>query len=95
MAEQVVIRGPFVNNPRRNAHIVRTAKNARNPWMKTRLLQILYGNPFTGLDHEDQYTHLTKFYEIAGTLGMNMKLVICKNNLSYILLHYLFMIESL
>lgn len=33
------------------------------------LLQILYANPFTGLDHEDPYTHLTKFYEIVGTVG--------------------------
>lgn len=37
--------------------------------MKTRLLQILYANPFTSLDHENLYTHLNKFYEIAGTLG--------------------------
>lgn len=37
--------------------------------MKSRLLQILYVNPFTGLDHEESYTHLTKFYEIVGTLG--------------------------
>lgn len=36
--------------------------------MKIELLQILYANPFTGLDHEDPYTHLTKFYEILGTL---------------------------
>lgn len=35
--------------------------------MKIVLLQILYANPFTGLDHEDPYTHLTKFYEIVGT----------------------------
>lgn len=25
--------------------------------------------PITGLDHEDTYTHLTKFYDIGGTLG--------------------------
>lgn len=37
--------------------------------MKIGLLQILYENPFIGLDHEDPYTHLTKFYEIVGTLG--------------------------
>lgn len=37
--------------------------------MKTRLLQILYENPFIGIDHEDPYAHLTKFYEISGTLG--------------------------
>ena len=37
--------------------------------MKTDLRQILYVNPFTELDHEDTYTFLTKFYEIAGTVG--------------------------
>lgn len=36
--------------------------------MKTRLLQIIYANPFGGLDHENLYTHLTKFYKIYGTL---------------------------
>src|SRR3954471_19540778 len=35
----------------------------------TGLLQLLYQNPFTGADHEDPFTHLTKFYEIAGTIG--------------------------
>ena len=30
---------------------------------------MLYHNPFTGLDHEDPYTHLKKFYEIAGAIG--------------------------
>lgn len=68
MAEEVIIRGPCVNNPRRNAHVVRLAQNARNHEMKTELLQILYANPFVGLDHEDPYTHLNKFYEIASTL---------------------------
>lgn len=37
--------------------------------MKTRILQLLYEKPFTGLDHEDPYTHLTKFFEISGTIG--------------------------
>lgn len=37
--------------------------------MKKRLLQIIYVNPFSSLDHEDPYTRLTKFYEIVGTLG--------------------------
>ena len=69
MVEQVVIIGHYVNNPRRNAHIVRPAQNARNPEMKTELLQILYENPFIGLDHEDPYTHLTRFYEIFGMFG--------------------------
>lgn len=29
----------------------------------------MYVNLFSGLDHEDLYTYLTKFYEIYGTLG--------------------------
>ena len=36
--------------------------------MKTGLLHLVYANPFSGLDHEDPYTHLIKFYELAGTL---------------------------
>lgn len=68
MGEPIVIRRSCVNNPRRNAHIVRPTQNARNSEMKTGLLQILYGNPFTGLVHENPYTHLIKFYEISGML---------------------------
>lgn len=37
--------------------------------MKMILLQILYAKSFSELDHEDPYTHLTKFYNISGTLG--------------------------
>src|SRR4051812_45806304 len=40
-----------------------------NSEMKTGILQLLYASPFAGLDHEDPYTHLTKFYEIAGAVG--------------------------
>ena len=29
----------------------------------------MYANPFSGLANEDPYTHLTKFYELADTLG--------------------------
>lgn len=68
MGEPIVIRGSCFNNQRRNAYIVRPRQNARNPKMKTELLQILYANPFTGLDHEDPYNHLTKFYEIVDKL---------------------------
>ncbi|XP_058725541.1 uncharacterized protein LOC131596820 [Vicia villosa] len=59
-------RGPCVNSPRRN---VQFARNARNSEMKTGILQILYSTPFASLDHEDPYTPLTKFYEIAGAVG--------------------------
>src|SRR4051812_32435376 len=62
-------RGPCVNSPRLNAQFARDQANGRNSKMKTGLLQLLYQNPFTGADHEDSFTHLTKFYEIAGTIG--------------------------
>lgn len=29
----------------------------------------MYANPFTWIDHEYTYTHLTKFYEIVGIIG--------------------------
>src|ERR1044072_4553178 len=58
-------RGPCVNSPHHTAQFACQA-NARFTEMKTGLLQILYANPFHGHDHEDPYTHLTKFYEIAG-----------------------------
>ncbi|XP_058759422.1 uncharacterized protein LOC131632709 [Vicia villosa] len=62
-------RGPCVNSPRLNAQFARDKNNGRNFEMKTGLLQLLYQNPFTGLDHEDPFTHLTKFYEIARTIS--------------------------
>ncbi|CAJ2663184.1 unnamed protein product [Trifolium pratense] len=61
---------PCHNNPRRLAHIVGPLKNTRQIEIKPGLLQILYTNPFAGLDHEDPYNHLVKFYEIADTLGV-------------------------
>lgn len=60
---------PCHNSPRWLAHISRPLNINRQTKMKTRLLQIIYVNPFVGLDHEDPYTHLTKFYELFGTLG--------------------------
>ncbi|KAK2382248.1 hypothetical protein QL285_069796 [Trifolium repens] len=60
---------PCHNSPRRLAHIVGPLKNTRQIEIKPGLLQILYVNPFAGFDHENRYTHLTKFYEIADTLG--------------------------
>ncbi|KAK2397155.1 hypothetical protein QL285_058761 [Trifolium repens] len=60
---------PCHNSPRRLGHIVGPLKNTRQIEIKPGLLQILYANPFAGLDHEDPYNHLTKFYEIANTLG--------------------------
>ncbi|CAJ2631893.1 unnamed protein product [Trifolium pratense] len=62
-------KGVCHNSPRRLAHIVGPLKNTRQIEIKPGLLQILYTNPFAGLDHEDPYNHLVKFYEIADTLG--------------------------
>src|SRR3954465_6061383 len=39
--------------------------------MKTGILQLVYASPFTGMDHEDPFAHLTKFYEIAGSTGVD------------------------
>ena len=61
-------RGPSTNSPRLNDQFARNV-DQRHLEMKTGILQLLYHNPFTGLDHKDPYTHLTKFYEIAGTIG--------------------------
>lgn len=46
------------------SHLARTERNTKQSEMKK-----LYVNSFAGLDHEELYTHLTKFYEIASTLG--------------------------
>ncbi|XP_058733282.1 uncharacterized protein LOC131604883 [Vicia villosa] len=53
------------NSPRRTAQFARNAQGGANTEMKTGILQLVYANPFTGMDHEDPFTHLTKFYEIA------------------------------
>lgn len=56
------------NRPRRLAHIVRSPINTIQTDMKIVLLQIIYVNLFTELDLIYPYTHLTKFYELVGTL---------------------------
>lgn len=67
MANEIV-NSPCTSNPRRLARLTNNPAT-RQYEMKTGLLQIIYANPFAGLDHEDPYIHLTKFYELAGTLG--------------------------
>jgi len=37
--------------------------------MKSGILQILYAHPFSGLDHEYPFQHLTNFCQLAGTDG--------------------------
>lgn len=73
-ANYVVGGMPCYNSPRRLVHIVRPARNIRQAEMKSGLLQILFVNPFVDLDHENPHTHLTKFYELFGTLEAHPKL---------------------
>jgi len=37
--------------------------------MKPIFLSLISSHQFTGMDHEDPYTHLFTFYELAGTMG--------------------------
>src|ERR1044072_7677797 len=61
----------FVNfTPRNMTRIGRTAGDERPPEVKSGLVQLMYANPFARLDHENPYTHLTKFYELCGTAGL-------------------------
>ncbi|XP_057419052.1 uncharacterized protein LOC130713292 [Lotus japonicus] len=61
----------FVNfTPRNMTRIGRPAGNERPMEMKSGLVQLMYANPFAGLDHENPHTHLTKFYELCGTAGL-------------------------
>ncbi|XP_058745887.1 uncharacterized protein LOC131618737 [Vicia villosa] len=59
------------NSPRRTAQFARNAQGGANMEMNTGILQLVYANPFTGMDHEDPFAHLTKFYEIAGSTGVD------------------------
>ncbi|XP_057426284.1 uncharacterized protein LOC130719689 [Lotus japonicus] len=61
----------FVNfTPRNMTRLGRPAGNERPPEMKSGLVQLMYANPFAGLDHENPHTHLTKFYELCGNAGL-------------------------
>ena len=37
--------------------------------MKPTFLTLISSHQFTGMDHEDPYTHLFTFYELTGTMG--------------------------
>jgi len=37
--------------------------------MKPTFLSLINTHQFTGMDHEDPYTHLSTFYELVGTMG--------------------------
>jgi hypothetical protein len=55
-------------SPRRLASLGN--QNTKQVELKSGLIHLITQNPFTGLDHEDPYKHLTNFYVTAGTLGM-------------------------
>lgn len=59
----------MLQQPKTTSPHCQTSKNTRQIEMKIGFLQILNTNPFVGLDHEDTYTHVTKFYELSSTLG--------------------------
>ena len=67
MAAQPPVSAPCANSPRHTAQFARN--QGRQAEMKTGILSLMYQNPFTGMDHEDQFAHLTKFYEIAVEAG--------------------------
>ena len=58
---------PCWTSPRRLAGIGR--QNTKQTEMKSGTIQLVTQHPFSGLDHEDPYQHLTIFYGLAGTLG--------------------------
>ncbi|XP_058745924.1 uncharacterized protein LOC131618781 [Vicia villosa] len=59
------------NSPRRTAQFARNAQGGANTEMNSGILQLVYANPFTGMDQEDPFAHLTKFYEIVGSTGVD------------------------
>lgn len=67
MANETV-NGPCASSPRQLARLTNNPATRRTE-MKTGLLQIIYANPFAGLDRANPYTHLTMIYELDGTLG--------------------------
>ena len=63
--------GDYVTHasPRDLASIVRPVANTNQ--VKPALLQLLAQNAFAGLDHEDPFAHLTIFYELCGSMGLD------------------------
>jgi len=54
-------------SPRRLARLGK--QNTKQKEMKSGIIQLVSHHPFSGLDHEDPYQHLSTFYRLAGTLG--------------------------
>ncbi|XP_058776988.1 uncharacterized protein LOC131651340 [Vicia villosa] len=70
--------GPCANSPRLNPQFVKTAANGRTSELKTGIKQLVCASPFAGLDHEDPYTHLTRFYELAENPKEHCKAVVTR-----------------
>ncbi|XP_019441775.1 PREDICTED: uncharacterized protein LOC109346566 [Lupinus angustifolius] len=64
---QPTVEGFASFNPRNMIRIWRPDGNQKPPEMKYELVQLMYTNPFVGLDYEDPYNHLTKFFELVRT----------------------------
>lgn len=67
MADETV-NGPCASSLGRLARLTNNPATRRTQ-IKIGLLQIIYANPFAGLDHGYTYTYLTNFYELAGMIG--------------------------
>src|SRR3954464_15966643 len=53
----------FLTSPRRTAQFARNAQGGANTQMKTGILQLVYANSSTGMDHEDPFYQPYQFYE--------------------------------
>jgi len=49
--------------------------------MKPTFLSLISTHQFTGMDHEDPYTHRSTFYELVGTMGFE------ENDIEFVYLH--------
>lgn len=59
---------PTWTSPRRLARLGNPTN--KQVELKASTISLVTQNPFSGLDHEDPYKHLTTFYGIASTLGL-------------------------
>lgn len=58
---------PCWTSPRRLARL--GGQTTRQVEMKSSTINLITNHPFSGLDHENPYQHLTTFYELAGSVG--------------------------
>jgi len=58
---------PCWTSPRRLAHLGKDKEKQIE--LKSGTIQLVSNHPFTGLDHEDPYQHLSVFYALANSLG--------------------------